>query len=45
VAGGADGLVLAGDPAQDLVDVGAVDCFAFQEQLGQPVQGVAVVAQ
>src|ERR687892_2843488 len=45
VAGGADGLGLAGDAAEGLVDVGAVDGFAFQEQPGEPVQGVAVLAQ
>ena len=45
VAGGADGLVLAGDAAQDAIDVGAVHGLAFQQQLGQAVQGVAVLAQ
>src|SRR4029453_8781617 len=45
VPGGADGLMLAGDAAQDAVDVGAVDGLAFQQQLGQPVQGVAMAGQ
>ena len=45
MAGGADGLVLAGDPAQDLIDVGAVHGLAFQQQLSEPVQGVAVLAK
>jgi hypothetical protein len=38
-------LVLAGDPAQDLIDVGAVHGLAFQQQLSQPVQGVTILAQ
>src|SRR6266511_5586022 len=45
VAGGADGLAAAGDAAEDLVDVGAVDGLAFQQQLAQPVERVAVGTQ
>jgi hypothetical protein len=45
VAGGADGLALAGDAAQDPVDVGAVDRLALQQQVGQTVQCVAVLGQ
>jgi hypothetical protein len=38
-------LALAGDAAQDLVHVGAIDRLPLQQQLGQAVQGVAVGAE
>src|SRR4029450_11304768 len=43
--GAAEGLVLAGDAPQGSVHVGAVHGLAFQQQLGEPVQGAAMLAE
>src|SRR6266704_723368 len=45
VAGRADRLLATRDAAEDLVHVGAVDRLAFQQQLGEAVQRVAVLAE
>lgn len=45
VTAGADGLLAPRDAAEDLVHVGAVDGFAFEEEFGEAVQGVAVFAE